>query len=407
MAQKDYTVGGRTFRTAAEYALALKDYKRIEELREKTDFSDREALTTLLKEIRGGKYPFQTMLAEDFRDELREAVKRAPEPPAKGRKKVFAERKEPGRAKQTGDARKGRNAAEGIRERERGRPSTAEHLSEEMKGRVQEEIRKREKRRKLTIALCSVGAACCLGYFGVYSWFHYRSEQVQEKFSQLKEMPTVAAEPAAPVQTGPLYTLDEPSEPREVLEEYKNLLNRNKTLIGWVKIDDTNIDYPVVQALDNEYYLTHNLDQEYDRNGTIFLDKDCDIAKPSTNYIVYGHHMKSGKMFGTLDRYAEEDFCREHPQIQFDTIYEKGIYEVMYVFRSRVYSEEDIVFKYYQFIDANSEQEFNSYMNEMDSMSLYDTGVTAEYGDQLLTLSTCDYQEKNGRFVVVAKRIKE
>ena len=77
------------------------------------------------------------------------------------------------------------------------------------------------------------------------------------------------------------------------------------------------------------------------------------------------------------------------------------------MFRSRVYREEEIVFKYYQFIDANSEQEFDSYMSEMASMSLYDTGVTAEYGDQLLTLSTCDYQEKNGRFVVVAKKVKE
>ena len=77
----------------------------------------------------------------------------------------------------------------------------------------------------------------------------------------------------------------------------------------------------------------------------------------------------------------------------------------MYVFRSRVYREDEIVFKYYQFIDANGEQEFNSYMKEMAAMSFYDTGVTAEYGDQLLTLSTCDYQETNGRFVVVAKKI--
>ena len=178
-------------------------------------------------------------------------------------------------------------------------------------------------------------------------------------------------------------------------------------LIGWVKIDDTNIDYPVMQTSDNEYYLTHNLNQENDRNGSIFMDKDCDVLKPSTNYIIYGHHMKSGNMFGKLDLYQDESYCKEHPYIQFDTIYEKGTYEVMYVFRSRVYREEEIVFKYYQFIDANSEQEFDSYMSEMASMSLYDTGVTAEYGDQLLTLSTCDYQEKNGRFVVVAKKVKE
>lgn len=110
-------------------------------------------------------------------------------------------------------------------------------------------------------------------------------------------------------------------------------------------------------------------------------------------------------MFGGLDKYEKESYYKDHPYIQFDTIYEKGFYEVMYVFRSRVYREDEIVFKYYQFTDANSEQEFDSYMDEMAAISLYDTGVTAQYGDQLLTLSTCDYQEKNGRFVVVAKKI--
>ncbi|MDE6924491.1 MAG: class B sortase, partial [Acetatifactor sp.] len=172
-----------------------------------------------------------------------------------------------------------------------------------------------------------------------------------------------------------------------------------------LKIDDTNIDYPVMQTTDNEYYLDHNLNQEYDKNGSIFMDKDCDVLEPSTNYILYGHHMKSGQMFGNLDRYSSEKYYEEHPYIQFDTIYEKGLYQVMYVFRSHVYSEEEIAFKYYQFIDVNSEQEFNSYMREMAEMSFYDTGVTAEYGDQLLTLSTCDHQEKDGRFVVVAKKI--
>ncbi|WP_419093482.1 class B sortase, partial [Waltera sp.] len=176
-------------------------------------------------------------------------------------------------------------------------------------------------------------------------------------------------------------------------------------LIGWVKIDDTNIDYPVMQTTDNEYYLDHNLNQEYDKNGSIFMDKDCDVLKPSTNFILYGHHMKSGQMFGSLSLYSDQSYYEKHPCIQFDTIYEKGQYEIMYVFRSRVYSEDEIVFKYYQFIDAQSEQEFDSYMNDMAEMSLYDTGVTASFGDQLLTLSTCDYQEKNGRFVVVAKKV--
>ena len=129
------------------------------------------------------------------------------------------------------------------------------------------------------------------------------------------------------------------------------------------------------------------------------------MIKGCDNIILYGHHMKSGKMFGTLNKYSKQSYYEEHPTIKFDTIYEKGEYQIMYVFRSKVYSEEDVNFKYYQFINAGSEKEFNSYLNEMAALSLYDTGVTASYGDQLLTLSTCDYQENKGRFVVVAKKV--
>ncbi len=375
MNQKEYTVEGRQFRTESDYARALHDKKIIDELRRKTDFSDKAALEKLMKDIQGGGFHFMTLLGEDFRDEIAEALKSAEKIEVKG-----------GRSKKS--------------------KSTKQYpkLSEELDTYVREELKRREKRRKLLIVLCSVVAVCCLGYVGVYSWFSKRTDNTYQELSELKEKPVVGNVTPEP---GPLYTLDEQQEPKEVLDEYKNLLNKNKKLIGWLQIDDTNIDYPVMQTSDNVYYLDHNLNQEYDRNGSIFMDKDCDVLKPSTNYIIYGHHMKSGNMFGKLDLYEDEDYCKEHPRIRFDTIYEKGIYEVMYVFRSRVYSEEEIVFKYYQFIDANSEQEFNSYMSEMAEMSIYDTGVTAEYGDQLLTLSTCDYQEKNGRFVVVARKIKE
>ena len=116
--------------------------------------------------------------------------------------------------------------------------------------------------------------------------------------------------------------------------------------------------------------------------------------------------MKSGKMFGNLNQYGNEKYCKAHEIIQFDTIYEKGTYQVMYVFRTKVYNEDEVVFKYYQFLDAVSEKEFNSNMQEMAELSLVDTGVTASYGDELLTLSTCDSSETDGRFVVVAKRIE-
>ncbi|MCI5955301.1 MAG: class B sortase [Lachnospiraceae bacterium] len=380
MNQKEYIVEGRQFRTESDYARALRDRRIIEELRKSTDFNDIVALEKLRKELENGNYSFMTMLGEDFKDEVNEAILTA--------KSASGKRNKPGKA--------GKRSMSG----KAGKRNVP--VSAELDEYVKDELKRREKRRKLTIVLCSVGAVFCLGYFGVYLWFNQRTDDTYRELSRLREQPV-----RAEVTPEPLFTLDEQPEPKEVLDEYKNLLNKNKKLIGWLKIDDTNIDYPVMQTTDNVYYLEHNLNQEYDKNGSIFMDKDCNVLKPSTNYIIYGHHMKSGNMFGKLDLYEDEDYCREHPYIQFDTIYEKGTYEVMYVFRSRVYSEEEIVFKYYQFIDANSEQEFNSYMSEMESMSLYDTGVRAEYGDQLLTLSTCDYQEKNGRFVVVAKKIKE
>ena len=272
---------------------------------------------------------------------------------------------------------------------------------------VQEELKKRERRRKILILLCSLVAIGCLVYVGMYSYEDYRTKENYEQMAALKEQASLP-QPDAPEDSAPVVNLTDPNvEVPEILDEYKNLYNMNKKLIGWLKIDDTIIDYPVMQTSDNEYYLDHNINQEKDRNGALFLDKDCDVLKPSTNLIIYGHHMKSGRMFGNLDDYASESYYKKHSVIQFDTIYEKGTYEIMYVFRSKVYSEAEVVFKYYQFIECYSEQEFDSYMKEMAAMSLYDTGVTAKYGDRLLTLSTCDSSEENGRFVVVAKRVEE
>ena len=272
---------------------------------------------------------------------------------------------------------------------------------------LEEELKRREKSRRILIMLFGILGAACLIYVGVYSYEDYRTEKNYKQMSALKEnntyieFNTPESEDSYQIQ----YDNAEDSVP-EVLDEYKKLYNTNKKLIGWLKIDDTNIDYPVMQTNNNEYYLDHNINQEKDRNGALFLDKDCNVIKRSTNLIIYGHHMKSGRMFGNLDDYRSEKYYKKHPVIRFDTIYEKGTYEIMYVFRSRVYKENEVVFKYYQFIDCYSEQEFESNMREMAALSLYDTGVTAEYGDELLTLSTCDSTVDDGRFVVVAKRVE-
>lgn len=399
MAQKIYILEGRQFRTESDYACAVKDKEIIDKLRKETDFQNRKALEELRTRLREGKYHFRTLLGRDFLDEVEEQLKQMDI--AAGYRKAGRTRKEekpePNRA---GVGQKMQNGG-----KERHNSDKKDSIADAI---VQEELRRLEKRRKLTIALCSVVAVCCLGYFGVYSYYTYRTESDYQRLSEMKEMAAVSSSTAPSASSGgPQFTLDGKAEEKEVLEEYKNLLLKNRKLIGWVKIDGTAIDYPVMQTVDNEYYLDHNMNQEYDKNGTIFMDKDCDVIKPSTNYILYGHHMRNGKMFGQLDKYKDETFYEEHPYISFDTIYEKGTYQIMYVFRSKVYKETEIVFKYYQFIEANGEQEFDSAMQEMAALSLYDTGVTAAYGDQLLTLSTCDYQETDGRFVVVAKKVPE
>ena len=388
MAQKTYIVEGRQFRTEADYRRAVHDRELIERLRREAAGHDKKKLEQLYSDIRNGKYKFLTLLGQDFTDEVEELLRKKT---AKG-----------------GGQRKSAGSKEGRREGKKSGPKiiTKKETKNEQKleAFVQEELKKREKRRRLMIAGCLAVAVGCIGYFCMYSYYDYRARATYSELSALKEKPVLASANESPVIH---YTLDGETEAREVLDEYKNLLNKNKRLIGWIKIDDTSIDYPVMQTSDNEYYLDHNINQEYDKNGSIFMDKDCDVLKPSTNLILYGHHMKNGQMFGDLDLYSSKEYFKEHRYIQFDTIYEKGTWEVMYVFRSRVYSEEEIVFKYYQFIDALSEQEFNSNMQEMAAMSLYDTGVTAQYGDRLLTLSTCDYQEADGRFVVVAKKVSE
>lgn len=415
MEQKVFVVDGRQFRTESDYACAMRDKEIIDKLRKETDSGDRTQLEELRKSLRSRKYHFRTLLGQDFLDEVEMQLKKLPVTVGRDKKTGWIRNR-----KQTSQHGQDRNTAKKSRiERSEGgkaakesrtaRPVRTEKDEQELNKIVQDELGKREKRRRLTILLCSVGALCCLGYFAVYSYYDYRTRSAYERMNTLKDKSSMGTTPSASgVQenTGePLFTLDGGAEAKEVLEEYRNLCIRYKKLIGWVKIDNTQIDYPVMQTTDNEYYLDHNMEQKYDKNGTIFMDKDCDVLKPSTNYILYGHHMKNGKMFGGLDLYKDKSYYDEHPYISFDTIYEKGTWQIMYVFRSKVYKEDEIVFKYYQFIDANGEMEFDSYMQEMAEMSLYDTGVTARYGDQLLTLSTCDYQETDGRFVVVAKKI--
>ena len=185
----------------------------------------------------------------------------------------------------------------------------------------------------------------------------------------------------------------------------EELYDKYKNVVAWIEIPNTNINYPVVQAEDNDYYLDHTYKKTYSSRGSIFLDKDVSFERPSDNFLVYGHRSKSGTMFEGLLQYENESFYQSHKIINFSTLEEDAEYEILAVFRSKVYNKSDIgVFRYYFFINAENEDEYNSFISNAKKSSIYETGVNASYGEQLLTLSTCAYHTKDGRFVVVAKK---
>lgn len=187
--------------------------------------------------------------------------------------------------------------------------------------------------------------------------------------------------------------------------QVKQLQEQNADIVGWLEIENTNINYPVLQGTDNSYYMTHNYKKENSRNGSIFLDANYNWNIASNNLLIYGHNLGNGMMFQELLKYEKESFYREHPVIRFTTAEEDAEYEIISVFKSRVYHKsEKNVFRYYFFLNSESEEEYNQFVKNAKNASIYPIDETASYGDQLITLSTCSYYVEDGRFAVVGRR---
>lgn len=204
-----------------------------------------------------------------------------------------------------------------------------------------------------------------------------------------------------------LQGLRSAQEPEELtaFEKYADVYAKNSDLVGWISIPGTRIDYPVMQTKDNpNFYLKHAFDKSYSSYGVPYMQENCDVGI-SDNLMLYGHHMNNGSMFSDLCKYESEDFYQDHKTIHFDTLDSFGEYEVIAAFKTVAYSEQG--FKYYHFVRAEQEEDFDEFIAKCKELALYDTGVTAEYGDQLITLSTCEYSRTNGRMVVVAKLLEE
>lgn len=197
------------------------------------------------------------------------------------------------------------------------------------------------------------------------------------------------------------------SAPQEsgILAQYRALHGQNPDMAGWIRLDGTPIDYPVMYTpKDGNFYLNHGFDRENSKSGVPFIDERCAANPLGVITIIYGHHMKNGAMFAALENYRDQDYCRAHPTIRFDTLYAQQEYEIIAAFETQIYQKNDTAFKYYSFANIDSAEAFNEYTANIKALSLYDTGVTVSYGDTLLMLVTCDYHTENGRFVVVARK---
>ena len=186
--------------------------------------------------------------------------------------------------------------------------------------------------------------------------------------------------------------------------KFAALRDQNSDFIGWISIEDTKLDFPVMYAPNNkDFYLRHDFNKEYSIYGVPYLDEKTTLGAndQSENLIIYGHNMKTGTIFGCLTGYKDADYYEEHPYVQFDTVYGDATYEVFAAFSIDVVA--DTSFVYNQYVDMD-EDTYNTYVDEVISRSDVDTGIRPAYGEQLLTLSTCEYSSDNGRYVVVARR---
>lgn len=193
---------------------------------------------------------------------------------------------------------------------------------------------------------------------------------------------------------------------RQPLPQYADLYEQNHDLAGWLRIEGTQIDYPVMHTPEEpEYYLHRDFYGNHADGGCLFIGGG--VARGEGNTIIYGHHMGDGSMFARLLSYGEQDFADRHPIICYDTCYEEGRYQVAAAFYSDLDGAGENGFAYYEYLDLSEEAAFQDYIGQAAANSVIETGITPAFGEELITLSTCSYHRENGRFVVVAKKIED
>ncbi|MBO5372990.1 MAG: class B sortase [Lachnospiraceae bacterium] len=375
---KIYRIGRHEFESREEWEKALKDVKRIKSIVDHLDVENPEDVLTIYNMIRDGEVRFLSELGAAFYYDISNRVA------------------------------------------DNSQHMLKEGFKQNWDGVVQIDEKKQKESRmfKMIGIICILLAVIC---FGVYTYYEYSEREAVRRLETLQEQKSIsqainwyferlrtkreAEEAGTEWQDIQQEAVAETVEP-VVLSEYASLQAIYPELVGWLRIDGTQMDLPVMQTTDNEYYLTRNIDGSEDKNGTLFLDYRADIHRPSTNLIVYGHNMRSGAMFGELKKYLDESFIAGHEWIQFDTMYEKRTYQLIAVCLSEVGYQDEPGTKYYDFIEAQSEEDLNAFLETVRGCAVYDKTQDVTLSDSLLTLSTCNSYVEDGRLFVVAKKIQ-
>lgn len=379
-----YKIGRHEFDSKEEWENALSDLKKIKNLVEQLDIEDPEDTLVLYRLLRNGDVTFDGELGDAFFCDISDRV--------------------------------AENSSELLKQGTSKSFFANFDFSALLKGWNADVPLEKEGVFRLAGIVCVVLAVVCFGVYGLSVFAENRATRKLEEVQDLKYSNQAVnwymerSDHEAPQENSAQgdeskLQVQEIENNLEILPEYKELHKKYPDLIGWVKIEGTSIDLPVMQTVD-DFYLHHNMDGEEDINGTLFLDSRDDVVLPSMNLIVYGHNMRSGAMFGSLKQYLEDGFVAKHKQIQFDSIYEKGTYEVLYVCLTKVGYQDEEGYKYYNFIQPQSPEEFDAYFKAIEECAVYDSKQEVTENDKFLTLSTCNSFTEDGRLFVVARKIQ-
>lgn len=365
--RKEYRIGAYVFSTYEEYSDGLDDVNTIRYIVDNVDMEDMDVLLHLYDWVKNGKLEFKSPIGEAFFMDIVERV------------------------------------------------ASQSQQQLEVDKKVENKKEKTDHLRKFGGMVCVMAAIICFAiYFGM-EYSNYKGKKEIDHLQDLKktaaESPTTTLEKKGGVADEEESAGEESNENQEktleILPEYQAIYQENQDFVGWLTIPDTIVDYPVMQSKnDSEYYLDHTFSGEEDKNGTLFIDNRNNIEERSTNIIIYGHNMKSNAMFGSLKKYLDENYWKQHKTLQFDTIYEKGTYEITAVCLGKVEYQDENVFRYYDFLNADNKKDFKAFKKNVQESAVLSDENPVKYGDELLTLSTCNHYVENGRLYIVARKLK-